>query len=91
MQTQIARSWGGPQQLSGPFLIVPYSVRVVTMEGDKRVEQTVESVPCSPPKPRTSRPTRHRKCYIAAFTKRRRKIHISFDPPDQRGRGRFSL
>ena len=42
VQTQIARSWGGPQQLSGPFLIVPYSVRVVTMEGDKRVEQTVE-------------------------------------------------
>ena len=42
VQNSIARTWGGAQQLSGPFLIVPYSVRVVTMEGDKRVEQTVE-------------------------------------------------
>lgn len=40
--SDVARTWGGAQQLSGPFLVVPYSVRLETREGDKVVVQTQE-------------------------------------------------
>lgn len=39
---EIARYWGGPQHISGPFLIVPYTVRIERTEGSQRVEQIVE-------------------------------------------------
>ena len=42
VRTDVARTWGGAQQLSGPFLAVPYTVRVETREGDKRIETTQE-------------------------------------------------
>lgn len=35
---EVARVWGQPQKLNGPFLVVPYTVKVETKEGDKRVE-----------------------------------------------------
>lgn len=35
---EVARLWGQPQKLNGPFLVVPYTVKVETKEGDKRVE-----------------------------------------------------
>lgn len=38
----VARTWGGMQQLTGPFLVVPYSVRIETREGDKLIQQTQE-------------------------------------------------
>jgi inner membrane protein len=38
----VARTWGGSQALSGPFLVVPYLVRYETREGDKVVQQTQE-------------------------------------------------
>lgn len=39
VQGEVARVWGAAQQLSGPFLVVPYTVRVETVQGDKRIEQ----------------------------------------------------
>jgi inner membrane protein len=39
---EVARTWGSQQQLFGPFVVVPYTVRLETKEGDKRVEQTQE-------------------------------------------------
>ena len=36
VQAEVAR------QVSGPFLVVPYTVRIETMQGDKRVEQIQE-------------------------------------------------
>lgn len=42
VRAEIARIWGRPQQISGPFLIVPYAVRGWVMEKDKRVETTFE-------------------------------------------------
>jgi len=38
----VARTWGGAQQLSGPFLVVPYTVRVESTEGDKVVQRLQE-------------------------------------------------
>ncbi len=38
----MARTWGGAQQLTGPFVVVPYMVRVETKDGDKIVSQTQE-------------------------------------------------
>lgn len=42
--TEVTRGWGGPQALSGPFLVVPYTYRVEVEEwvpsGMARVKQT---------------------------------------------------
>jgi len=42
VESEVARTWGGAQTLSGPFLIVPYMVRVESKEGDKLIEQMQE-------------------------------------------------
>jgi inner membrane protein len=39
---EVGRLWGPEQQILGPFLVVPYTVRRFTMQGDKRVEQLLE-------------------------------------------------
>lgn len=38
----VASEWGGPQYIDGPLLVVPYTVKRVTGEADKRVEEIVE-------------------------------------------------
>lgn len=38
---EIARTWGQPQYLNGPFLVVPYTVMMTTLAGDKRIEEVV--------------------------------------------------
>ncbi len=38
VQGQIAADWGMAQRIHGPYLIVPYTVRVQTLQGDKTVE-----------------------------------------------------
>lgn len=40
--SEVARTWGGVQQLTGPFLVVPYLVRFETKDGDKILQQTQE-------------------------------------------------
>jgi len=42
VESDVARTWGGSQALSGPFIVVPYTVRIEAREGDKVVERTVE-------------------------------------------------
>lgn len=42
VEGEVARTWGAAQQVSGPFLVVPYTVRLETTQGDKRVEQIQE-------------------------------------------------
>lgn len=39
---EVARTWGGMQQITGPYLVIPYSVRIETQEGDKVVQRVVE-------------------------------------------------
>lgn len=38
----VASEWGKPQTINGPFLIVPYTILVVSGEGEKRVEKQHE-------------------------------------------------
>lgn len=38
----VAQEWGGSQYIDGPLLIVPYTVKRVTTDGDKRIEELVE-------------------------------------------------
>jgi inner membrane protein len=40
--SDVARTWGGVQQLAGPFLVVPYLVRLESKEGDKVIQRTQE-------------------------------------------------
>ena len=42
VKSEVSRTWGGAQQLSGPFLVVPYTVRSETKEGDKVIELVLE-------------------------------------------------
>ncbi len=42
VEGEVARIWGAAQQVSGPFLVVPYTVRLETMQADKRIEQVQE-------------------------------------------------
>ncbi len=42
VRADVASEWGRPQFVNGPFLIVPYTVLVVTGEGEKRVEKEHE-------------------------------------------------
>jgi len=40
VKTELAQLFGGEQRIFGPFLIVPYSVRVMVGPYDKQVEST---------------------------------------------------
>jgi hypothetical protein len=42
VRAEVGQLWGPEQQLIGPFLIVPYTVRIQTVQGDKRFEQLQE-------------------------------------------------
>ena len=42
VRAQVGRLWGPDQKITGPFLVVPYTVRTSEMQGDKRVETIVE-------------------------------------------------
>ena len=42
VRNEVGQTWGPEQQLLGPFLVVPYTVRLTTVQGDKRIEQLQE-------------------------------------------------
>src|SRR5215467_14507127 len=42
VRREVGQLWGPQQQILGPFLVVPYTVRLETVQGDKRVEQILE-------------------------------------------------
>ena len=42
VQHEVGQLWGPEQQLIGPFLVVPYTVRSETVRGDGRIEHTQE-------------------------------------------------
>jgi inner membrane protein len=42
VKQEVAELWGRDQHISGPYLIVPYSVKVVIAQGERQVEQLQE-------------------------------------------------
>jgi inner membrane protein len=42
VRREVGQLWGPQQQILGPFLVVPYTVRIEAVQGDKRVEQIQE-------------------------------------------------
>jgi inner membrane protein len=42
VRAEVGRLWGPEQRLLGPFLVVPYTVRIETVQADKRTEQMQE-------------------------------------------------
>jgi inner membrane protein len=42
VRSEVARIWGQPQNINGPFVVVPYTIKVETKDGEKRVETLVE-------------------------------------------------
>ena len=42
VRAEVGQLWGPEQQLIGPFLVVPYTVRLQIVQGDKRFEQIQE-------------------------------------------------
>ncbi|MDH4983696.1 cell envelope integrity protein CreD [Hyphomicrobium sp. D-2] len=67
----VAQEWGDAQYIDGPLLVVPYTMKRVTGEGDKRVEEIVERRAVFLPKSLaitgdTSTKTLHRSIYDVA-------------------------
>jgi inner membrane protein len=42
VRDEVGRLWGPSQRLVGPFVVVPYTVRVSEVDNDKRIERVVE-------------------------------------------------
>jgi len=42
VRREVGQLWGPQQQMLGPFLVIPYTVRIDAVQGDKRVEQIQE-------------------------------------------------
>jgi inner membrane protein len=42
VRREVGQLWGPEQRILGPFLVIPYTVRIETVQGDKRIEQTQE-------------------------------------------------
>jgi inner membrane protein len=42
VRADVGQLWGPEQQMLGPFLVVPYTVRVETTQGDKRIKRLQE-------------------------------------------------
>ncbi len=42
VRQSVAQEWGSEQYVDGPILVVPYTTKRITGEGDKRVEEIVE-------------------------------------------------
>jgi len=42
VRREVGQLWGPQQQILGPFLVVPFTVRIEAVQGDKRVEQIQE-------------------------------------------------
>lgn len=42
VRAEVGRTWGPEQKLVGPVLVVPYTVRIETVQGDKRIETLQE-------------------------------------------------
>ena len=42
MRREVGQLWGPEQRILGPFLVVPYTVRIETVQGEKRIEQIQE-------------------------------------------------
>ena len=87
VRAEIGKVWGQAQQVFGPLLVVPYTVRITTSEGDRRVEQSVDRRAVFTPeqldiKAETMTKVLHRGIYEApVFTA---KVHIAgrFLAPD---------
>ena len=42
VRREVGQLWGPEQRILGPFLVVPYTVRVEIVQGDRRIEQVQE-------------------------------------------------
>ncbi len=42
VMAEVSRTWGGMQQLTGPFIVVPYMVHIESKDGDKVLQITQE-------------------------------------------------
>jgi inner membrane protein len=87
VQGEVARVWGAAQQLSGPFLVVPYTVRVETVQGDKRIEQMQERRAVFLPeqldvKAHAASKVLYRSIYEVAVYTARATLEGRFLPPD---------
>lgn len=87
VRAEIARLWGRPQQLSGPFLVVPYTVSGHVMDGNKRIETTIERRAVFLPdkvdvKAKTKSKVLHRSIYRANVYEAQVAIEGRFNSPD---------
>jgi inner membrane protein len=89
VRADIARSFGGDQQIIGPLLIVPYTVKVTRVQNDKAVETTEERFAVFLPdefkaEGDTKTEVRRRSIYEATLYTAQLKLSGRFPSPDIR-------
>jgi inner membrane protein len=89
VKQELAQLFGGEQNLIGPFLIVPYSVRVSRVLNDKTIEDTEERYAIFLPDEFTADGSakseiRHRSIYDVTLYTARLKLAGRFPAPDMR-------
>ena len=89
VRAEVAKVWGQPQQVLGPLLVVPYSIKVESVQGEKRVEQIVEKRAVFTPEQldivvNTASKVLHRGIYDAPVFSAKAAINGRFLAPDIR-------
>jgi inner membrane protein len=87
VRADIAKVWGQSQQLFGPLLVVPYTIRIAASEGERRVEQIAERRAVFTPEQlaitaETATQVLHRGIYEAPVFTARVRIAGRFPSPD---------
>ena len=85
--TEVARSWGGQQAVTGPFLMVPYTVKVQVVSGDKQIEETQKRLAIFLPdtaafSARTTSQVLHRSIYQVPVYVAEMAVSGRFEAPD---------
>lgn len=87
VQADVANEWGRAQYIDGPLLVVPYTVKRITNEGDKRIEEIVERRAVFLPQSlrisgKATTKVLHRSIYDVAVYTGILDFHGSFSAPD---------
>ena len=88
VEREVARSWGGVQSFAGPFLIVPYTVKLPTQPGaNKTIEGTIDRIALFLPdrldvSAKTASQVLHRSIYEVPVYTAELAARGHFDAPD---------
>ena len=76
VRREVGQLWGPEQQILGPFLVVPYTVRLETVQGDSASNKSSSTGRYSRPRRSRSRARPIRRRCIALFSRCLSMLHV---------------